>query len=196
MNSHNIAGRIIQVGVLCLGPLLAGVIMALLAGPTPVQAAAGMAQPNAALKSGAIYTRTVFLPILAKTPSPEYQLIDLINAERIRRGLSPLRVSPILIQTAEAHSQDMVDRKFFDHTTPDGQTPGNRLTEAGYAYWSCGENIGAGYTTEQAMFTGWMESPYGHRELMLDPDFTEIGVGFVTGGPYGYYWTADFAKPR
>ncbi len=195
MNNRSIVGRIIQVAVLCLGPLLAGAIIALLAGPTPVQAAAGVTQPNAALESSAVTTRTVFLPILAKTTSPEAQLIDLINAERVRRGLDALSVNPVLMQVAEAHSQDMVNRNFFDHINPDGQGPDGRLNEAGYAWSWCGENIGGGYATAQAMFTGWMNST-GHRDNMLFRDYTEIGIGYVTGGHYGHYWTAVFATPQ
>jgi len=196
MSNRNIAGRIIQIAVLCLGPLLAGLTMALLAGPIPAHAAAGTAQPKAALRRSAVFTVPVFLPIIFGTPSPEYQLIDLINAERAAHGLSALRVNPVLMQVAEAHSQDMVDRNFFDHTNPDGQRPRDRLDEAGYAWWYCGETIGGGYDTAQAMFTAWMESTAGHREIILSPNFSEIGIGYVTGGRYGHYWTADFAQPQ
>ncbi len=196
MNSRNLVGRMIQIAVLCLGPVLAGLSLTFLAGSIQVHAAAGTVQPKAALRSSAAFTVSVFLPIIFGAPAPEYQLVDLINAERVRRGLSPLIVNPVLMQTAEAHSQDMVDRDFFNHTNPDGQRPRDRLDEAGYAWWYCGENIGGGYTTAQAMFTAWMESAAGHREIMLSPNFSEIGIGFVTGGRYGYYWTADFAAPR
>ena len=196
MSNRNIAGRIIQIAVLCLGPLLAGLTMALLAGPIPAHAAAGTAQPKAALRSSAVFTVPVFLPIVVAAPAPEYQLVDLINAERTRRGLSALRVNSVLMQVAEAHSQDMVDRNFFDHTNPDGQRPRDRLDEAGYAWWYCGETIGGGYDTAQAMFTAWMESTAGHREIILSPNFTEIGIGYVTGGSNDYYWTADFARPQ
>ena len=172
-----------------------GLTLALLAGPAPAaQAAAGTAWPNAAQQGSAAYTYTVFLPVLVSSPTPESQLIDLINAERVRLGLSPLTISPVLMQVAEAHSQDMVNRNFFDHVNPDGQDPSDRLDEAGYDWWACGENIGGGYTTPQAMFDGWMKSP-GHKANMLDPDFTEIGLGYVTGGYYHHYWTAVFATP-
>jgi len=195
MGNRKIVKMLVQIAVLSLGPLLAGLTLALLAGPLPAQAAAGTARPNAALESSADYTRTVYLPIVRGAPAPEEQLADLINAERSRRGLSELRASPVLMQVAEAHSQDMVNRNFFDHTNPDGQDPGDRLDEAGYAWSSWGETIGGGYTTPQAMFTGWMNSP-GHQDIILEPGFTEIGIGHVTGGHYGYYWTADFATPQ
>jgi uncharacterized protein YkwD len=196
MGNRSFVAMVVKIAILCLGPLLAGLSLALLAGSIPAHAAAGTAQPRDALKSSAVFTVPVFLPIVAASPTPEYQLVDLINAERTRRGVSALRVNPVLMQTAEAHSQDMVDRNFFDHTNPDGQAPWDRLDEAGYAWSYCGENIGGGYTTAQAMFDAWMESTMGHKEIMLSPDYTEIGIGYATGGTYGHYWTADFARPR
>ncbi len=196
MNCRDIVGKIIQIAILCMGLMLAAFTMALLARPLPAVAAGGPALPGATLRSSAVFTRSVFLPIIVRSPSPEYQLVDLINAERARRGLCALRINPVLMQTAEAHSQDMVTRNYFDHTNPDGQAPWDRLTEAGYAWSWAGENIGAGYTTAKAMFDGWMASTAGHREIMLTDQCAEIGVGYATGGRYGHYWTADFAVPQ
>ncbi len=135
MGKRNSVGMILRMAVLCPGLLLAGLTLALLAGSTPIQAAAGMAQLTAPLGSGAVDTHTVYLPIVRGVPAPEEQLIDLIDAERLRRGVNALQVNSVLMQVAEAHSQDMINRNFFDHTNPDGQDPGDRLDEAGYA-WS------------------------------------------------------------
>ncbi len=137
-----------------------------------------------------------YLPLIIRGPSsPEAQLIDLINTERVSNGLSPLATSSLLMQVAEAHSQDMRDRDFFSHTNPDGDTPGDRLTSAGYSWQAYGETIGAGYATAQAMLNGWLNSA-PHRAILLDPDYTEIGIGYVAGGSWGHYWTADLATPR
>lgn len=139
----------------------------------------------------------VYLPIVLKSsasPSFEDQLISLINAERSSRSLGTLSQSGILMQVAEAHSQDMVDRNFFSHVNPDGLGPGERLTNAGYNWSTWGETIGAGYSTPQAMFDGWMNSS-DHRAILLSEAYTEIGIGYVAGGTYGHYWTAVFAKP-
>lgn len=138
---------------------------------------------------------SVYLPIIMRSPIPEDKLIDLINTERSSRGLAPLTLSPLLMQVAEAHSQDMVNRNFFSHTNPDGLGPYERISNAGYNASDWGETIGGGYTTpQQAMFNGWMNSP-GHRAILLDSGLTEIGIGYVTGGSYGHYWTAVFATP-
>jgi uncharacterized protein YkwD len=135
-----------------------------------------------------------YLPSINKTDTFEQQLINLINAERISQGRPPLSISPLLMQVAEAHSQDMIDRNFFDHTNPDGLDPGDRLDNAGYHWMTWAENIGAGQTTAQEMFDVWMNSS-GHRANILNGDVTEIGIGYATGGTYGHYWTAIFARP-
>jgi uncharacterized protein YkwD len=125
----------------------------------------------------------------------ESELTDLINAERISHGLGPVRLSNVLTQVARAHSQDMIDRDFFDHANPDGWGPGDRLDNAGYNWMNYGENIGGGYSSPELMSNGWMNSS-GHRANMLDPELTEIGVAYVAGGFYGHYWTALFSTPR
>jgi uncharacterized protein YkwD len=138
---------------------------------------------------------TVYLPLVVKTASPEEELRLLINAERTSRGLAPLALDALLAQVAEAHSQDMINRDFFDHINPDGLDPGDRLDNAGYAASTWGETLGAGYTTPEIMLNGWLNSS-GHRAILLSPNFTEIGLGYVTGGDYGHYWTAVFATPQ
>lgn len=157
-----------------------------------VQAAPALPPPAAMIRTSAV--ATVYLPLVVKAPYPEEELRLLINAERTSRGLAPLAFDALLAQVAEAHSQDMIDRNFFDHINPDGLDPGDRVANAGYSASTWGETIGAGYTTPAAMLSGWMNSP-GHRGILLSPNFTEIGLGYVTGGAYGHYWTAVFARP-
>jgi uncharacterized protein YkwD len=146
---------------------------------------------------------TSYLPVIRRAPGGgttqptiEDELIDLINAERSSRGLGTLKKSNVLMRVAEAHSQDMRDRDFVSHINPDGLYPSDRLDNAGYTYWGAGENIGAGQSTAQEMFDDWMASTQGHRETMLDPAFTEIGIGYVAGGSWGHYWTGLFATPK
>ncbi|NJN93094.1 MAG: CAP domain-containing protein [Anaerolineales bacterium] len=158
-------------------------------------AQAAPAQPPSAAVIRASAVATVYLPLVVKAPYPEEDLRLLINAERTSRGLAPLAFDALLAQAAEAHSQDMINRNFFSHINPDGLDPGDRVANAGYSASTVGETIGAGYTTPAAMLTGWLNSP-GHRDILLSPNFTEIGLGYVTGGTYGHYWTAVFARPN
>lgn len=161
-------------------------------------------------------SHTVFMPVILGSPdgstggstsqpalteepleltAEESELINLINAERASHGLGPVRMSNGLTQVARAHSQDMIDRDYFDHTNPDGWGPRERLDNAGYNWMTYGENIGAGYTSAELMSNGWMNSS-GHRAIMLTPEFTEIGIGYVAAGFYEHYWTALFATPQ
>ena len=53
----------------------------------------------------------------------------------------PLAMNETLLGTARAHSQDMIDRDYFAHDTPEGVTPFQRMANAGYNYTTAGENI-------------------------------------------------------
>ncbi|MFI1654235.1 sigma-70 family RNA polymerase sigma factor [Streptomyces sp. NPDC020472] len=123
--------------------------------------------------------------------STEKQVIDLVNAERAKAGCGPLTEHPLLTQAAQGHSDDMAARDFFDHTDPDGDGPGERITAAGYAWSSYGENIAKGQTTAAQVMDSWMNSP-GHRANILNCGFKEIGVGLHTSG--GPYWTQAFGS--
>ena len=179
---------------LLLGSILYGLSVSLhLIPPVTVQASPQTPKPVTAIQASS--SITVYLPVIIRSASFEEQLLNLINAERSSRSLATLSANSLLMQVAEAHSQDMVDRNFFSHINPDGLDPGDRLDQAGYHASTWGETIGAGYTTATAMFNGWMNSA-DHRTILLSPTFTQIGLGYVAGGAYGHYWTAIFAKPQ
>jgi uncharacterized protein YkwD len=87
----------------------------------------------------------------------------------------------------------MAINDFFDHTNLQGNGPGWRLTQAGYAGGGWGENIAAGYPDPTAVVQGWLDSD-GHCANMLNPAFSLIGVGYAYdgGSSYGHYWTQTF----
>lgn len=102
-----------------------------------------------------------------------------------------------LQQAAAGHSQDMVARNFFSHTSYDGRTMSSRIDAVGYNWLSIGENIAAGYPTVIAVVDGWMASD-GHCKNLMNPNFKEVGVACVPGtaaNPYTPYWTMDLGKP-
>ena len=110
----------------------------------------------------------------------------------------PLSWNTQLTQAAAVHSQDMVTNNFFSHTGSDGSTAGSRITAAGYAWSTYGENIAAGYGTVNNVLAGWMASD-GHCANIMNPNFTQIGVACIKGtsaNRYGDYWTMDLARPR
>jgi uncharacterized protein YkwD len=131
----------------------------------------------------------------AEHSDPEARLILLVNQTRTRAGLRPLKPSRLLGEVARAHSRKMRDEKFFSHTNPDGWGPKERLERAGFAWKAYGENIGCGQDSPEKILQNWMNSA-SHRETLLDPVYTEVGVGLVRGGECRTYWTGLFARPR
>jgi uncharacterized protein YkwD len=90
----------------------------------------------------------------------------------------------------------MACNNFFSHTGLDGSQPWDRAQREGYNYSYIGENIAAGNSDAASTMTQWMNST-GHRENILNPNFTQIGIGYAYGSnsDYKYYWTAVFGKP-
>jgi len=124
------------------------------------------------------------------SPDTVAQVVALVNKERASAGCGPLTEDAQLEKAAQAHSDDMAARNFFDHVNPDGADPGQRITAAGYKWSTYGENIAQGQQTAEAVMDSWMNSP-GHRANILNCSFKDIGVG-VHNGSGGPWWTQDF----
>ncbi|MCX4759303.1 CAP domain-containing protein [Kitasatospora purpeofusca] len=121
------------------------------------------------------------------------QVADLVNTQRSQAGCGPLTVDPKLTTAAQVHSDDMADRNFFDHASPEGRHADYRIEAAGYRWSSWGENIARGQKDPAAVMESWMNSP-GHRANILNCSFKQIGVGVRTGSG-GPWWTQVFASP-
>lgn len=121
----------------------------------------------------------------------EGEVVELVNAERTANGCSELRVDERLEAAARAHSDDMAERNYLEHTSPEGEGPAERAAEEGYQGWS-GENIAMGYPTAQAVVSAWMDSS-GHRANILNCESAATGVG-VSESPRGRYWTQTFGR--
>jgi uncharacterized protein YkwD len=134
----------------------------------------------------------------------EQQILDIVNQRRSEGAncgsegnfapAGPLTMNPALRCAARKHSKQMVEEDFFDHTTPWGESPGDRIGGAGYNGFTWGENIAAGNSTAAATMDQWMNSD-GHCANIMNPDFEDIGVGYYPGGGYGHYWTQNFGTP-
>lgn len=120
----------------------------------------------------------------------ETLLFRLTNCERRARGLEPLRCDRRLVWTGRAHSDDMRERDYFGHETPEGQRAHHRLTERGINWRAAGENIAIAPTMALA-HSSWMQSR-GHRNNVLNEQFDHGGIGVVRG-ERGYVLTALFA---
>ncbi|MHA5052790.1 CAP domain-containing protein [Streptomyces sp. SD15] len=119
----------------------------------------------------------------------EAEVLKLVNEERAKVGCSAVAANSALSALAEAFSDDMAARGFFDHTDPNGLSPWDRAAKAGITDLG-GENIARGQADAAAVMDAWMNSP-GHRANILNCDFKTLGVGvhYGSGGPW---WTQDF----
>ncbi len=120
---------------------------------------------------------------LSSDPDAERQMFELVNQERTSSGLKPVELDPRLVPVARAHAEEMFRLKYFGHVSPVTGTPFDRLARAGIRYQRSGENLAYAQSVAVA-HRGLMESP-GHRENILRPEFTHLGVGVVNAGLYG-----------
>lgn len=118
----------------------------------------------------------------------EQEVIRLVNEKRASNGLKALNYDWELSRVARYKSQDMRDNNYFSHTSPTYGSPFNMIKNFGLSYKTAGENIAKGQRTPSQVVNSWMNSQ-GHRENILNPSFTKIGVGYVSDG---HYWTQMF----
>ena len=120
------------------------------------------------------------------------QVLDLVNQERTSRGLNALQANAGLAREADIEACEMIHYDYFDHVNPvTGTTPMDRFAASGFKGLIFGENLAAGVPTPAEVVTGWMNSP-DHRDNILDPEFTHLGVGVRLGGEYRIYWVQLF----
>jgi uncharacterized protein YkwD len=129
---------------------------------------------------------------------PEAEILKLVNQERARDGLKPLKFSARLTVMARGHSYDMAIRHYLAHKSPEGSSPADRIRGIGMRYEKLAENIymddfpSLDSLPERAV-EGWLKSPE-HRGNMLSPDFSETGVGLARSSDGKTYVTQDFLR--
>lgn len=104
--------------------------------------------------------------------------VDLMNAHRVNIGCPALVWHGPTAEVAQAHSADMIARSFFAHTNPDGDSPFDRLNDAGVDYSMAAENIAYGYGDATSVLQAWLDSP-GHKANIENCALLEHGVGLV-----------------
>lgn len=115
-------------------------------------------------------------------------VVDIVNSERAKEGLSMLTVRDNLSEYAFLRSGEIATN--FAHERPDGSDPLRYVMDLGDIYCS-GENIASGHKSPNDVMNGWMKSP-GHRSNILNATFSYIGVGcYEANGRL--YWTQIFA---
>lgn len=125
------------------------------------------------------------------------EVVRLTNVERAKHGVPPLVLSRELTKSARFHASFMAENDCFDHLCPNEPNLGKRARNAGYEWRAVAENIAAGQESAAEVVKGWMNSP-GHRVNILNPAYTEIGIGYVLldrdGGKVTmrHYWVQNF----
>ena len=105
----------------------------------------------------------------------EKRAFDLLNADRAKNGLKPLKLNSQLTALGGRYAQDMINRNFFSHYNPEGQSPFDRMQQAGISYNHAGENLAINSNVDTAE-KAFMNSS-GHKDNILSPNYTEVGVG-------------------
>lgn len=121
----------------------------------------------------------------------QLEVLEIVNKERKANGLKPLTLNKELSNVATVKSQDMINKGYFDHTSPTYGSPFDMMKSFGISYKAAGENIAKGQKTPSEVMNSWMNSP-GHRANILSPNFTELGVGVAKDSKGTIYWTQMF----
>lgn len=115
-------------------------------------------------------------------------LFDLTNKKRTENGVLPVILNPVLSEAARQKGQDMIDKGYWAHTSPDGTTPWYWISKNGYSYLYAGENLARDFNDSDAVVNAWMASP-SHRENLLNNKYRDIGFAVVNGKFQGYETT-------
>lgn len=118
----------------------------------------------------------------------EQQIFDVTNIIRQRHQLRPLKWDEATAQVALGHSKDMYESQYFSHTSKKFGDLSKRLETANVPFKLAGENIAANYVDGLAAVEGWLNSK-GHRDAMLNSEFTHLGVGV-----YQKYYTQNYIQ--
>lgn len=136
--------------------------------------------------------------VLQETPEfaeQEAAILAGINAFRAKHGLAALAESPELCRFSRAHATDMVVRNYFSHTNPEGQGPYQRLQAAGIDFAYYGATNSYASIRADAVIADWETHP--GKFFMLDPRFTQCGVGVAGPAANGRYRvTATYIRPK
>jgi uncharacterized protein YkwD len=134
---------------------------------------------------------------------PNYQadMLAAINTARSQarncgtvafKATTNVRGNDKLFAASKAHSADMAQRNYFDHTSPEGQEFWQRTALQGYA-GATGENIAVGYPTVAAVMQGWLNSD-GHCKGIMNPSANDVAVACVSNTGRTKYWTMVLGK--
>ncbi len=126
-------------------------------------------------------------------PSYEQRVFELVNVERQKNGMPALYFDQDISSVARTKSADMAVNNYFNHYSPTYGMASDMLLMFGITWSAWGENIASGQDTPEVVVNAWMNSP-SHRENILSPNFTFIGVGYYIDSSGTPYWTQMFTS--
>jgi uncharacterized protein YkwD len=125
----------------------------------------------------------------------ESDILAGINAQRTTAGMAPLQLDSNLVMVARERSNDMVQRGYFGHVSPTGDTAFSIMDRYGIPYAWAGENLARNnYPDDESVAVSlrdWMASQ-GHRDNILGPHYQTVGVGAAVDGAGMKYFTLVF----
>jgi uncharacterized YkwD family protein len=139
-------------------------------------------------------------PTPAPAPTPKsnpnisdekQRMINLINSERAKVGLAPLKADVKVQEVAQVKAGDMAKNNYFSHTSPTYGSPFDMLRKFGVTFSAAAENIALNSSVEAA-HSALMASE-GHRKNILNPIYNTIGIG-ITESSRGKIFVQMFTK--
>ncbi len=110
-------------------------------------------------------------------------LLHATNIKRAQDHETPLTLNPQLTAAAQAKANDMTQRNYWSHQTPDGKTPWVFIAAAGYQYQAAAENLAYGFADGSDTVSAWMNSPE-HRANILNASYQNVGFGVAESPDY------------
>lgn len=126
-------------------------------------------------------------------------LLSSTNVQRAADHESDLNLNQQLTAAAQAKANDMVQKDYWAHNSPDGKTPWTFINAAGYSYQMAGENLAFGFDNASDTIAGWMNSPT-HRANILNASYKDVGFGVASSPNYQGHGpetivVAEYAEP-
>jgi len=121
------------------------------------------------------FPKSVFFSAIVKTT-----LIELLNQERKSSGLQSLKENTVLDNAASLKAQDILEKDYFSHQSPEGVSPWHWFKIAGYNYKIAGENLAIGFLDSGEVNRAWLDSP-SHKANLLNSNYKDVGIAVLTG---------------
>ncbi|MCX6809953.1 MAG: CAP domain-containing protein [Candidatus Berkelbacteria bacterium] len=117
----------------------------------------------------------------ASTLVPSDQIsLNLVNNYRTQNHLSQLKWNDKLAKAADDKAQDILNKQYFDHTSPDGKKAWDFILSEDYSYRFAGENLGVDFDSQEQTFDAWLNSP-SHLANIASKNYSDFGFAELTG---------------